>query len=47
VIERCLGCEQLESVRATVASAPESERRGLHVKLIRNEEVRRARLDAA
>jgi hypothetical protein len=47
VPEPCPGCQQLESLRATLSKRDPAETRGIHVKLIRNEEVRRARLDAA
>jgi hypothetical protein len=47
VLESCPGCEQLESLRATLADRPPAEVRGVHVRLVRNEEVRRARHDAA
>lgn len=47
VPEFCPGCHQLEALQATLRSLGDQERRGYHVKLIRNEEVRHARLDAA
>jgi hypothetical protein len=45
VVKRCPGCEQVESLRATLSTLDSAESRGLHVQLIMNEEVRRG--DAA
>jgi len=42
-LELCHGCEQLENMRATLAHRDPAEVRGVHVRLVRNQEVRRAR----
>jgi hypothetical protein len=42
-LEQCPGCLQLESMRATLAGRDPAEVRGVHVRLVRNEEVRLAR----
>jgi hypothetical protein len=46
-LELCHGCEQLENMRASLAHRDPAEVRGVHVRLVRNEEVRRAGNDAA
>jgi hypothetical protein len=46
-VEDCPGCLQVENLRATLSGRDPAEIRGVHVKLVRNEEVRRGRRNAA